>query len=153
MQDFQTLYRAALKFAAAKHSDQKIPSSDLPYVVHLSNVAMEIIVASQNSNGFDLNFAIQISLLHDVLEGTDASASEIAERFGNAVLNGVKALTKDKSQKNPIADSLNRIKSQPKEVWAVKLADWITNLQRPPQHWDSDKISLYYGQAKEILLA
>jgi (p)ppGpp synthase/HD superfamily hydrolase len=36
-------------------------------------------------------------------------------------------------------DSLNRTKQLQKEVWAVKLADRITNLQTPPTHWDTVK--------------
>jgi len=31
------------------------------------------------------------------------------------------------------------------------LADRITNLQIPPQHWDSEKIKEYYKQALQIL--
>jgi len=36
-------------------------------------------------------------------------------------------------------DSLDRILQLPKEVWAVKLADRITNLQPPPAYWDAEK--------------
>jgi guanosine-3',5'-bis(diphosphate) 3'-pyrophosphohydrolase len=38
-----------------------------------------------------------------------------------------------------MVDSLKRIKDLQKEVWAVKLADRITNLQEPPQSWDNFK--------------
>lgn len=33
-------------------------------------------------------------------------------------------------------DSLRHIRLRPKEIWAIKLADRITNLQPPPSHWD-----------------
>jgi len=33
---------------------------------------------------------------------------------------------------NRTKTEINRIEHQPKEVWAVKLADRITNLQKPP---------------------
>jgi len=48
-------------------------------------------------------------------------------------------------------DSINRIKQQPKEVWAVKLADRITNLQEPPSHWNNDKKKSYLEEAGLIL--
>ena len=48
-------------------------------------------------------------------------------------------------------DSLNRIKLLPKEVWAVKLADRITNLQEPPQHWNTSKKEEYRQEAIQIL--
>ena len=42
---------------------------------------------------------------------------------------------------------LNPILVQPKEIWMVKLADRITNLQPPPGHWDNDKKKKYLEQA------
>ena len=48
-------------------------------------------------------------------------------------------------------DSLNRISKQRKEVWAVKLADRITNLQKPPKSWDNFKRINYREEAIIIL--
>lgn len=48
-------------------------------------------------------------------------------------------------------DSLERIKLQPKEVWCVKIADRITNLQPPPKHWTMEKKINYREEAKLIL--
>jgi guanosine-3',5'-bis(diphosphate) 3'-pyrophosphohydrolase len=48
-------------------------------------------------------------------------------------------------------DSLQRIKAQPKEVRAVKLADRITNLQPPPKHWTVNKMQAYQKEALLIL--
>ncbi|MFW0739139.1 hypothetical protein [Flavobacterium sp. T12S277] len=50
-----------------------------------------------------------------------------------------------------MADSLARIKELSKEVWAVKLADRITNLQVPPESWSVEKIKEYQQQAVQIL--
>jgi len=49
-----------------------------------------------------------------------------------------------------MADSLCRIKNQPKEVWMVKMADRISNLLPPPPDWSDDKISAYKVEAIEI---
>ena len=56
MKNLQSLYQTALKYAATRHEEkqQKIPGSDLPYVVHLSNVAMETLIASYNTADFDV---------------------------------------------------------------------------------------------------
>jgi len=50
-----------------------------------------------------------------------------------------------------MADSLSRIKEQPREIWMVKLADRITNLQPPPGHWSAEKIERYREEGKKIL--
>jgi guanosine-3',5'-bis(diphosphate) 3'-pyrophosphohydrolase len=153
--NIQDIYQKTIKFAAQKHTDknQTIPGSNLPYVVHLSNVAMEILVASQKSENFDTEFAVQVALLHDTLEDTDVTFEELENEFGKPVADAVLALTKnDDIQKDKkMMDSLQRIKEQPKEVWAVKLADRITNLQRPPYFWKEEKIKKYKEEAQIIL--
>jgi guanosine-3',5'-bis(diphosphate) 3'-pyrophosphohydrolase len=153
--DAQTLYQEALKFAAAKHTEkgQKVPGTDLPYVVHLSNVAMEIIVASADTGNFDLGFAVQVALLHDTLEDTSTVFGVLEHRFGVEIAKAVSALTKNKDlpKELRISDSLARIKKLPAEVWAVKLADRITNLQSPPPDWDREKRITYQKEARIIL--
>ena len=157
--ELQDYYQKAINFAGLKHADQKIPGSNTSYMVHLSNVAMEIILASQHNHefhqeGFDLPFAVQVALLHDVLEDTATSFDEIEEAFDVNIARAVLALTKNVElpPAKQIPDSLTRIKSQPKEVWAVKLADRISNLQKPPVHWDTNKMIDYKKMAGIILL-
>lgn len=50
-----------------------------------------------------------------------------------------------------MSDSLRRIKRQPREIWMVKLADRMTNLQPPPSYWTTEKRKKYLDQAKLIL--
>lgn len=153
--NIQSIYQKTILFAAHKHSEknQLLPDSQLPYVVHLSNVAMEILIAANNSKEFDLNFAIQIALLHDTLEDTATTFDKLELEFGTEIAEGVSALTKngDLPKEERMLDSLNRISSQRKEVWAVKLADRITNLQKPPKSWDSLKKRKYKNEAETIL--
>jgi guanosine-3',5'-bis(diphosphate) 3'-pyrophosphohydrolase len=152
--DIQTLYQKTIKFATLKHleKEQTIPGTKIPYVVHLSNVAMEILMASQNTTNFNLTVAIQIALLHDTLEDTNATYEELENEFGTEVAKGVQALTKndDLPKSEKMLDSLNRTKQLPKEVWAVKLADRITNLQTPPPHWNIVKKIEYIKEAEII---
>lgn len=153
--ELQTLYQKAIKFAAAKHleKDQKVLGTDLPYVVHLSNVAMEIMIAASNSDNFNLDFAIQVALLHDTIEDTSTDICELENIFGVEIANGVSALTKNSSlpKEQQMQDSLSRIKKLQSEVWAVKLADRITNLQPTPTHWDKQKKIKYLDEARIIL--
>ena len=151
----QTLYQTAIKFATQKHVaiNQKVPGTELPYVVHLSNVAMEVLMANANTENFNIAFAIQVALLHDTIEDADTTFSEVEENFGTEVANAVLALTKNESLPKEVQmmDSLNRIKKLPYEVWAVKMADRITNLQKPPIHWDDEKKKKYRAEAHVIL--
>jgi len=154
--DIQTLYQQTLKYAAGKHvemNNQLVPGTNLPYVVHLSNVAMEILIASQHTANFNTELAVQAALLHDVVEDTKTTLQDLRSIYGEDVTNAVSALTKNgkRPKEDRMADSLRRIKSQPKEVWAVKLADRITNLQKPPIHWDTQRMINYRAEAQTIL--
>ena len=149
--NIQTIYQETIAFAALKHGNQKMPTG-LPYVVHLSNVAMEVFMAHKEEPNFNIEFAIQLALLHDVLEDTPLSFKELEDTFGNIVATGVLALTKNASldKKDQMDDSLNRILDLSSEVAIVKLCDRITNLQKPPKKWDNAKIKKYHLQAIQI---
>jgi guanosine-3',5'-bis(diphosphate) 3'-pyrophosphohydrolase len=150
----QELYQNALKFAARKHSmiRQKVPGTRLPYVVHLSNVAMEILIASSPTKDFDLSLALQVALLHDVLEDTFTSRKELEEAFGIDVTEGVVALTENRKlpKEERMPDYIRRIKHLSHEIWAVKMADRITNLQPPPKNWSKEKRIRYQEEARII---
>lgn len=151
----QTLYQKALIFAATKHTEagQFVPGTRLPYIVHISNVAMEILVAARHTVNFNLELAVQVALLHDTLEDTNTAYDELLSLFGIEVFKGVQALTKDKNllKEQQMDDCLNRIKLLAPEIRAVKLADRITNLQPPPSDWDMPKRTRYLDEAKVIL--
>lgn len=145
----QDKYIKACKFAAEAHNGQLVPGTDLPYLVHLSLVSMEVIAAIGTDDRYDADLAMQCAWLHDTIEDTKTSYDDIADNFGVEVADGVQALTKDEGlpKSDQMADSLKRIKGQPKEVWAVKMADRITNLQPPPPKWSQEKIAKYRIEA------
>jgi (p)ppGpp synthase/HD superfamily hydrolase len=148
----QDTYIKAYKFAAHAHQGQKVPGTNLPYIMHLSFVSMEVIAALSVEQKHDGNLALQCGILHDTIEDTNTTFEQIKTEFGEAVANGVLALTKDNSLAKHLqmADSLRRIKEQPPEIWMVKLADRISNLQPPPHYWTQDKITRYREEAIEI---
>jgi (p)ppGpp synthase/HD superfamily hydrolase len=145
-------YQTALRFAADAHGAQTLPGSSLPYVVHLANVAMEVMLAATRDASFDATFAIQVALLHDVLEDTSTPPAALEELFGVEVLQAVRALTKDSSmpKADKMRDSLARIRQARREAAIVKLADRITNLQPPPAHWLPEKRRAYLEEARQI---
>lgn len=157
MIDIQTPYQEAIKFATYKHLEkkQKIKGTKLPYVVHLSNVAMEIFIAGHKTKDFNLSFAVQVALLHDTIEDTSTTYVEIKDNFGEDIAEAVLALSKNGDLQKEIQtlDSLTRIKKLSKEVWAVKLADRITNLQPPPSKWNKKKRIKYHEETRLILHA
>ncbi len=148
-------YIKAWNFACRAHNGQLVPGTDIPYINHIGNVAMEAMAAIAHSNGVGHpDLLIQCALLHDVIEDTDCAYNVVTTEFGIDVVDGVLALSKDHSlptKREQMEDSIERIKAQPREVWMVKLSDRITNLQPPPKHWDKDKIANYRDEANLIL--
>lgn len=151
----QENYIEVLTFAALAHGEQKTPKG-LPYLAHITCVAMEVINACEKSSLDEekANLAISCALLHDVIEDANITYDELYTKFGENVANGVEALTKDKtlpSKQEQMRDSIERLLTQSYEVQMVKLADRITNLGTPPTHWDIEKIRKYQKEASFIL--
>lgn len=146
------------ELASKLHDGQKYgglnEGQQIEYLNHIGSVTFEIINAINNEKGMDADFAINCAVLHDTIEDTEQSFDEIQLLFGERVAMGVFALTKDEKIENKremMLDSLNRIKSQPKEVWAVKMADRICNLYAPPYYWTNEKKIKYQKEAHLIL--
>ena len=147
------------ELATKMHDGQKYGGQaqgvQIEYLNHIGSVVFEVMAALPHSPEMDANLALKCALLHDTLEDTALTLESIAAQCGEAVANGVLALTKDaniadKSEK--MHDSLRRIKQQPAEVWAVKMADRICNLYAPPFYWNNAKKLAYMDEARLILL-
>ncbi|SHG46183.1 HD domain-containing protein [Massilia sp. CF038] len=151
-------YADAWEFVTARHAGQTYggrgQGEKVPYINHLASVAAEVAWGIAGAAGWDLDLAVQCALLHDVMEDTHTTVDEVSERFGPAVAAGVLALTKNMALptgEEKMRDTLARIRQQPKEVWAVKLADRISNLYHPPFYWTSEKKRQYTVEAQVIL--
>jgi len=142
-------YLAALRFAAEKHLQQKFPGTELPYLVHVVTVASEVIAHLPVLNLRNPDLAVSCALLHDTLEDTATTHDELVARFGGAVAAGVQALTK-RDVPDKITDSLRRIREQPREIWIVKLADRIANMDAPPHYWAAERRRAYRQEALVI---
>lgn len=152
------LYRKALYFACNAHNEQKMPASELPYFLHISEVMTETLMAFQEttaSSDEKLNekLGVLVAILHDTVEDTSVTLEEIENQFGKEVKDGVWAMTKDESlpKEKQMSDSLEKLLKQPIEVQFVKLADRIVNLKEPPHYWNTEKRKKYHKEAKLIL--
>lgn len=65
----QEIYTKAYQFAAEAHNGQRFPGTELPYMMHVSFVSMEVMAALAHELERDGNLAVQCALLHDVIEG------------------------------------------------------------------------------------
>lgn len=151
---WQDHYINAYHFAALAHDGQKVPGTGIPYLMHLSLVSMEVIASFAVEPECNCVLAVQCALLHDVIEDTPIRYELVHEVFGKDVADGVAALTKNEklaTKQEQMVDSLRRIREQSPEVWRVKLADRITNLQPPPSHWSTEKKVSYRAEAVTIL--
>lgn len=153
----QDVYVKAWEYAALAHHGQSYstpnPDVRMDYLAHVGMVAMELMHGLAEDNaGLNFDYALQCALLHDVLEDTPRTYAELAAEFGPPIANGVHALSKnpDLPRNEQMLDSLQRIQQQPKEVWAVKLADRINNLSAPPAHWTRERKLAYRAEAQVI---
>jgi (p)ppGpp synthase/HD superfamily hydrolase len=143
----------AWRFAAEAHNTQKVPDADLPYLHHLGRVAFVVLEANQSEPIPDIDLAVSCAILHDCIEDQNVAHLDLVNLFGKSIADGVLALSKNSNlpKQEAMADSLARIREQPSAVWCVKLADRISNLQKPPAHWTSEKCLAYRTEAQQIL--
>jgi (p)ppGpp synthase/HD superfamily hydrolase len=147
------LTRTAWRFAAHAHREQRVPGTQLPYLLHLAQVTSELAPALHDLSHDQAVLATCVAILHDCMEDCGIAALRLNEAFGPQICAGVQALTKNAAlpKEQRMADCLTRIVAQPPVIWRVKLADRITNLGRPPQDWSRDKRIAYRQEAQLIL--
>jgi len=139
------------------HKGQKYggpePGEYVEYMNHIGSVTFEIFGAIVKGELEHPELALCCAVLHDTIEDTSGTYETISDIFGRKVANGVLALTKNEAiegKQAQMEDSLLRIKTQPKGVWAVKMADRITNLKKPPHYWNLSKKQYYLTEAQLI---
>ena len=142
--------KAAL-FAADRHRNQRRKGRrGAPYINHPLAVA-ECLVAA----GVEDPDVLAAALLHDTVEDTETSLSEIEYLFGQRVASIVAEVTDDKSL--PKAERKRRqIASAPtksREAKLCKLADKICNLRDLrdcPPDWNVERINAYHRFARDV---
>ena len=133
------LIRRSWAFCLQQHKDQRRASGE-PYVVHPLEVAQVLAELRMDAT------AIAAGLLHDAVEDTDVSASEIARRFGDQVAHIVDGVTKlDKikfaNREDHQAENIRKMllaMVTDVRVVIIKLADRLHNM-RTLEHLNPEK--------------
>lgn len=119
----------AIIFAAKAHCGAKRKGTDIPYIVHPMEAGA--IAASVT----DDKEVIAAAILHDVLEDTDTTESEIEAGFGKEVLRLIKSDSEDKREDLP-----------PEKTWKIRKQETIDYLDNKADRKEkiialSDKLS------------
>ncbi|QDT66291.1 HD domain-containing protein [Calycomorphotria hydatis] len=122
----------ALRVAAYAHAEQKRKGGNLPYLYHPAAVAMILQRA-----GFTEPHVLAAAIMHDVIEDTPVTESDLRAEFPAEVVDWVCDLSEQKddeqgrerSWKDRKEDQYQHIKHACLEVRAIKLADKLHNLQ------------------------
>ena len=155
MNDLELLVKAT-EFAAEKHKNQRRKDADkTPYINHPIEVAAELTRAGIT----DVSVLIA-ALLHDTVEDTNTTFSELETVFGSHVAGIVGECTDDKGLQKVQRKKFQIIHSGEisKSGKLVKLADKYSNMKglyiNPPAKWSKEVIKGYaywsYAVVKEM---
>ncbi|KAJ8247474.1 hypothetical protein GJAV_G00246850 [Gymnothorax javanicus] len=151
--DSATLLEAA-HFAAEKHKKQRRKDPEAtPYINHPIGVAR---ILSHEGGITDIE-VLQAALLHDTVEDTDTSITEIEAKFGPTVARIVEEVTDDKTlpKKERKRKQVEHAPYISREAKLVKLADKLYNLRDlnrcTPTGWTEERVQEYFVWAAEVV--
>ncbi len=144
----------ALSFAADKHRFQRRKDTEeTPYINHPIRVALTLA-----ETGGETNLELLVAaVLHDTIEDTQTTATELEEHFGTTVMNLVLEVTDDKNLSKEERKKLQVLHASHKSPLAkkLKLADKICNvydiLHHPPGNWSAERKLNYLTWAENVL--
>lgn len=143
----------AMDFAARKHVGQRRKGAQAePYVNHCAEVGY---LLGQATGGRDTTVVVA-GILHDTLEDTATSRTELSDLFGIEVAELVAEVTDDKSLPKAERKRLQVLKAPHKSPGAklIKLADKTSNLRAivtsPPEGWDLRRQREYFQWAEAV---
>ena len=144
----------AVAFAAEKHKNQRRKdASASPYINHPISLANVL----ANEGGIANEDVLMAAILHDTIEDTETSESELRDEFGSSVAEIVLEVTDDKSL-SKAERKLKQIEHAPHvsmDAKLVKLADKICNLRdilsSPPSDWSIARRQEYFKWAEAVV--
>jgi GTP diphosphokinase / guanosine-3',5'-bis(diphosphate) 3'-diphosphatase len=147
----------ALRFALEAHTGQTRKDRRTEYIVH--PVAVMRVLSSEL--GVTDPEILSAALLHDTLEDTPTTASELRARFGPRVARWVEELTVPPQYHGPtVPDSVKvevQVRAAGQISWSavlIKLADLVDNLRDSANAlWSPQKRRAYRDQARKVLKA
>ena len=151
--DLNRLFDAAI-FATTKHQGQlRKDNGHSPYVTHPLLVAQML----WQVGGITDTIILTAAILHDTLEDTKTTRTEMCENFGDEVLKIVLEVTDDKS-----LDKIERKRLQvvhaphlSEAAKAIKLADKLVNCRDmtnfPPEEWSLERRKNYIQWGADVV--
>ncbi|XP_027601249.1 guanosine-3',5'-bis(diphosphate) 3'-pyrophosphohydrolase MESH1 [Pipra filicauda] len=144
----------AADFAARKHKEQRRKDPEgTPFINHPIGVAR---ILAHEAGVTDI-VVLQAALLHDTVEDTDTTLSEIEELFGVDVRRVVEEVTDDKMLPKMERKRLQveRAPGCSPRAKLVQLADKLYNLRDlnrcTPQGWSAERVQEYFRWAALVV--
>ncbi len=147
--NYKQSFNEARDFAIKSHGNQKY--GVYPYEIHLGNVVAVLMRFNVDlTSKYNLNL-LTAAWLHDVLEDTEVTETELTKKFGNVVTAIVCALSDDKgdSRAERKANFYTKISGNEDAV-IVKLADRISNTEFSLIHGNDRKFELYKLEQQKL---
>jgi guanosine-3',5'-bis(diphosphate) 3'-pyrophosphohydrolase len=144
----------AVEFAARKHSTQRRKDADAsPYINH--PIAVAHLLA--DTGGITDLVTLMAAVLHDTIEDTLTTPSELDEQFGQRVRRVVEEVTDDKALDKAVRKQLqiDHATHLSPRAKAIKLADKIANVrdvtESPPANWDLARRIEYLDWTEKVV--
>jgi (p)ppGpp synthase/HD superfamily hydrolase len=134
----ENIIHKAARYASLKHGGQLDANGENYFLKHLQVVALVIQQMTKNEN------VIAAAYLHDVIEDTPVTESELRKEFGSRVTDLVMEVTHE-GTKDSYGYYFPRLHS--KEGIMIKLADRLSNISRM-QAWDNKRQEQYLRKTK-----
>lgn len=144
----------SVAFAAEKHRNQRRKDADAsPYINHPITLANVL----ANEGGISDISILCAAVLHDTIEDTNTTATELEGIFGKKITSIVLEVTDDKRLDKDVRKQ-KQIEHAPhisREAKLVKLADKISNLRdilsSPPADWPGERKQTYFEWASKVV--
>ena len=145
---------AAIEFASRKHSTQRRKDAEAsPYINH--PIAVTHLLA--DTGGITDLVTLMAAVLHDTIEDTETTPTELDQHFGRAVRSLVEELTDNKAldkadRKRRQIEHASHLSHRAK---AIKLADKIANVRdvmaSPPRDWPLGRRLEYLDWTEQVV--
>ena len=138
----------AIAFAARAHRRQLRKDGQTPYVSHVFRVCLTV----RHVFGVDDDDVLAAAVLHDTIEDTNTDYDDIEKDFGREIADWVKALTKEKREREPQREKryIKGLAAGPWQVKVCKLADVHDNLL-DSEHFPAPQRAKTFRRAREYL--
>ena len=145
----------AARYAAKSHEGQTRKDGVTPYIVHPGRVA-----AAATLHPLGTPEMVAAAWLHDTLEDTPATYSELLDLFGSRVADLVRELTNqfdkhqhpDKNRRERKALEIARLAGVGPEAKLLKLLDRLDNINDAPGP-DAGFLRLFAGETRDLMAA